>query len=241
MAWSSDSMSGKPVEVFEPQVTGPVRGVVLFLHGYDEVTLRENPTYTSQLDQHMLACVCPLGGHCCWTDRVFPPFDPQCSPIEFLSREIPKYCQTRWGLVPGQIGITGVELGGQGALQLAYRKARLFPIVVAISPKVDFETWYGHGMSLDEIFTDREAARQATATLHIHPLDWPKQQLLLCDPADHYCLDGMLTLASKLSSTGIPFDSDFVSSHGGFGWDYANQMGERAIGYIAQHLEPPVG
>lgn len=127
-------------------------------------------------------------------------------------------------------------MGGQGALQLAYRHARQFPTVVAISPKIDFDTWWGHGTSLDTIFSDREAARQRTATLHLHPLNYPKHQLLLCDPADPYCFDGVLTLASKLSSTGIPFEQDFETTHGGFGWNYANAMAPRAIEFIASKL-----
>ena len=124
-------------------------------------------------------------------------------------------------------------MGGQGALQLAYRHARKFPTVVAISPKVDFETWWGHGTSLDTLFSDREAARQRTAILHLHPLNYPKHQLLLCDPADLYCFEAVLTLASKLSSTGIPFDQDFETSHGGYGWSYANLMASRTIEFIA--------
>lgn len=238
MPWSVASMSGKSVEVFEPGSGGTPKGAVIFLHGYDGLTLRDNPTYTELLNQHELACVAPLGPGCWWSDRVFTSFDPVQSPISFLSQALAEFCSGRWSLEPTRIGVTGVEMGGQGALQLAYRNARKFATVAAISPKVDFETWYGHGTTLDEIFPDREAARQATATLHIHPLDWPKHQLLLCDPADYYCFDGVLTLASKLSSTGIPFETDFVSTHGGFGWSYANAMAPRVIGFLAQHIIP---
>ncbi|MBS0204611.1 MAG: hypothetical protein JSS49_17035 [Planctomycetes bacterium] len=239
MAWSSDIMSAKPVDVFEPDAVDPLRGVVAFLHGYDGVTLRDNPIYTALFNKHHLACVCPLGPGCWWSDRIFAPFDDQLSPITFLSQNLPAYCHGRWNVEPSQIGLLGVEMGGQGVLQLAYRAARQLMVVAAISPKVDFETWYGHGTTLDEIFPNREAARQATATLHIHPLDWPKHQLLVCDPADHYCIDGVQTLASKLSSTGIPFESDFVSTHGGFGWGYANAMGPRVIEYLVQNLPAP--
>lgn len=227
-------MSGKPIEVFEPNV--PPRGVVVFLHGYDGITLRDNSVYTALLNSHGLACVCPQGPGCWWSDQVYPLFDPVLNPIEFLAQQLPDFCQARWNLDTTHIGLTGVEMGGQGALQLVYRYARQISVVVAISPKVDFETWYGHGTTLDEIFPNREAARQATATLHIHPLNWPKHQLLLCDPADYYCFDGVQTLASKLSSTGIPFDTDFETSHGGFGWAYANAMAPRVIEYLAQHL-----
>ncbi len=234
MVWSSELMSNKPIDVFTPE--NSPGGIVVFLHGYDGVTLRDNPAYTEQLDKHGLASVCPVGAGCWWSDRIYAPFDPTLSPVAFLSQELPEFCRNRWNLEPSQIGVTGVEMGGQGALQLAYRNARKFSIVVAISPKVDFESWYGQGTTLDEIFPNREAARQATATLHIHPLDWPKHQLLLCDPADLYCADGVQTLASKLSSTGIPFDADFESTHGGFGWSYANAMAPKVIEYVVQHL-----
>ena len=236
MPWSSDLMSSKPIDVFEPESPQPPRAVVVFLHGYDGVTLRDNPAYTAQLNNHGLACICPLGPGCWWSDRVFAPFDPNLSPVCFLSQQLPGYCRSRWELEPTRIGLTGVEMGGQGALQLAYRQARQFSVVAAVSPKVDFESWYGHGTTLDEIFPNREAARQATATLHIHPLDWPKHQLLLCDPADHYSRDGVQTLASKLSSSGVPFESDFESTHGGFGWTYADAMAPRVIEYLASHL-----
>jgi len=234
LAWSTEELGGKPADILTPPQ--PPRGIVVFLHGYDGVTLRENSTFTDHLLRRNLACVCPLGPECWWTDRIYPPYDPNFSPLQFLMDSIPASVQSRWGLSTAQIGLCGVEMGGQGVLQLAYRQARTFPLVAAISPKVDFETWHGYGTSLDSIFPDREAARQATATLHIHPLDWPRHQLLLCDPADNYCFDGVLTLASKLSSSGIPFDSDFATTYGGFGWTYANAIAEQAIDYLARHL-----
>ena len=237
MTWSTISMAGKPADLFVPDVPAKPTGVVLFLHGYDSVTLKENPAYTAALTHHNLIALCPHGPHCWWTDAIYGPFDEELSPVEFLVRHVPDFCRKTWSIEPPHIAVCGVEMGGQGALQLAYRHARQFPTVVAISPKIDFETWWGHGTSLDEMFPDREAARQRTAILHIHPLNYPKHQLLLCDPADVYCLDGVVTLVSKLSSTGIAFDHDLESSHGGFGWNYANQMASRAIEFIAARLK----
>lgn len=237
MGWSQAQIAGKDADIYEPEGSSRPQGAVLFLHGYDGVTFRNNAAYTTELQRHNLACVCPHGHECWWTDEIYPPFDEQVSPIDYLANEIPVYCQEQWQIEPPRIGVTGIEMGGQGALQLAYRHARLFPLVVAIAPKVDFDTWWGHGLSLDTLFSDREAARQRTATLHLHPLNYPKHQLLLCDPADVYCIDGTVTLASKLSSTGIPFDHDLLTSHGGFGWNYANQMAPRVIEYIVSKLK----
>jgi S-formylglutathione hydrolase len=232
--WKTIDLAGKPADIFSP---AEPRGVVLFLHGYDGATLRDNSAYTAALLKRRLACVCPHGPRCWWTDAIYRPFDVRRAPLEYLREDVVEFIRREWGYAPPEIAVTGVEMGGQGALQLAYRHARQFPVVAAISPKVDFETWYGHGTTLDELFPDREAARQHTATLHVHPLDWPAHQLLLCDPADQYCLDGVLTLASKLSSTGIPCEQDFSSSHGGYGWDYANAMAGRVVEFLARGLE----
>lgn len=236
MTWSTDTLGGKPLDVFEP--AGTVTAAIVFLHGYDGLTLSGNAEFTQHLQRLNLACLCPQGPQCWWTDVNHSPFDPDRSPLQFLTDEVPAWTRRRWGLETSQLGLLGVEMGGQGVLQLAYRKARQFPLVAAISPKIDFETWYGYGTSLDTMFPNREAARQATATLHIHPLDWPRNQLLVCDPADHYCFDGVLTLASKLASTGIPFESDFASTYGGFGWSYANAMAARTLEFLNRHLRP---
>lgn len=233
--WTSTTFAGKPCDLFEP--TDPPVGVVLFLHGYDNVTLKDNVAYTSALDRHRLACVCPHGPRCWWTETVFQPFDAALSPMAFLRGPLREAIATKWPDAGKWIAVTGVEMGGQGALQLSYRAAREFPVVVAIAPKVDFDTWHGFGTTLDELFPDREAARQQTATLHLHPLNWPRHQLLLCDPADHYCLDGAVTLASKLTSTGIPFEQDFVTSHGGYGWKYADVVAGRVIDFVVAGLE----
>jgi S-formylglutathione hydrolase len=215
---------------------GDIVGAVIFLHGYDNVTLRDRPAFQAALQRHQLATICPHGPGCWWTDAIYPPFDPTQSPLDYLRGPVVDFVCNTWRIEPPRIAVTGVEMGGQGALQLAYRHARQFPTVAAISPKVDFETWHGHGTTLDELFPDREAARQRTATLHIHPLDWPKRQLLVCDPADPYCIDGVQTLASKLSSTGIPFEQDFETTHGGYGWDYADFMADRVVTFLAEGI-----
>ena len=235
MGWSSVNLAGKPADWFVPEQAAAA-GTVLFLHGYDGRTWKDNAAYSAACERHRLQVLCPQGPRCWWSDVIFPPFDAQLSPVEFLTREVPLFFIKHSGSEAAP-AVCGWEMGGQGALQLAYRHARTFPIVAAISPKVDFEDWYGEGTTLDQIFPDRESARQATATLHIHPLNWPRHQLLLCDPADIYCRDGVEILASKLASSGIPFESDFSTSQGGYGWNYVNAMADRVIGFLAAALE----
>ncbi len=224
------TLAGHSAEWLFPQQ--PPRHVVVYLHGYDGVTLRDRPRFHAALERTRTACLMPLGPECWWTAMVDPAFDPEISPIEFIHTSIVAAIEARFPELTTNLGIFGVEMGGQGALQVAYRWPRRFPNVAAISPKVDFETWHGHGTSLDRLFADRESARQQIATLQLNPLNWPRRQLLLCDAADQYCLDGVVTLASKLSSSGVPFEHDFTTSHGGFGWPYADAMADRVLDFL---------
>ena len=127
-------------------------------------------------------------------------------------------------------------MGAQGALRLAYSDGRRFPVVVAISPIVDFHLCMGNGFPLDDMFPDIEAARQDNVTLHIHPLNWPRYQYLFCDPTDIW-LEGCERLGMKLSASGILHERDFETSGGGHSWQYFDRMAAPAIDFIARKLQ----
>jgi S-formylglutathione hydrolase len=58
---------------------------------------------------------------------------------------------------------------------------------------------------VDRYFDTQEAARQQTAPLHLHPLDWPKKQWIASHPHDPWH-EGSERLLSKIDSMGIPCD-----------------------------------
>lgn len=236
MTWASIQIAGKNADVFVPDQLTDTPGAVLHLHGHGLTTLKDNPVYTPLLQKHGLHCICPHGQRSWWLDRVCTEFDPQISPMDYLQQHVVPWIAEEWKIEPPAIALSGISMGGQGALQLAYRDARTFPVVVAISPAIDFNTWYGNGLPLDEMFEDAEDARQATATLQIHPLNWPRSQFLLCDPIDADWIESCERLASKLYSSGILFKQDFETSHGGHSWDYFEHVAPSVIEFIAESL-----
>jgi S-formylglutathione hydrolase len=211
--------------------------VVLFLHGHSQETLVGNPVFTTELERRGLRAVCPHGGRAWWLDLVCPEFDPQTTPLAFVRDRVVAEIGTRWGVRPPMIALLGISMGGQGILQLAYRRPREFPVVAAISPAVDFQNLYGQGLPLDTMFRDREAARQQTATLQLHPMSWPRHQFLVCDPADADWIEGVERLTMKLRSLGIPFEADLKTSAGGHSWSFYNAVAPAVIGFIAERLE----
>jgi S-formylglutathione hydrolase len=211
----------------------------VFLHDSDLRAPREDAVFTGEFEKRALRVVCPHAGKSWWLRQVCAEFDPVISPVDFVRDAVTAEIGRRWDVQRPAIGLIGIGTGGQGALQLAYRFPREFPAVAAIAPLVDFHEWHGRGTALDDMFATREAARQETATLHVHPLNWPAHQLIVCDPLDADCLEGCERLASKLASTGIPFERDFETSRGGHTWEYFRAMAPRAIGFVTERLGAP--
>ncbi len=241
--WEQTTIAGKTADIFLPSRvealgTRPgAGGVVIFLHGHGMQTLAEKPVFTEWLDRFGLRTVCPHGKRSWWGEKVCAEFDPEISPAKYVRENVLGWIAETWDVTPPAIALLGVSMGGQGALKLAYRRPQDFPIVVALSPAVDFQIWHGRGLPLDEMYPTPESARQDTATLQLHPLNWPRNQLITCDPSDEDWFEGAERLISKLSSTGIPFESDLATMYGGHSWDYFNHMAPRAMTYIRDRLE----
>lgn len=232
--WESVEIDGRSADVFEPG--GMPAGAVIYLHGRALDRLVDEAEFTRELDTHNLACVAPHGGRCWWLETPCDEFDHAVAPLTWVRETLTAWIDARWEFRPPHVGLLGFDMGGQGALQLAYRHARQFPVVAAVAPAIDFHIMHGRGWELDDMFADPEAARQQTVTLHLHPLNWPTHQLFVCDPADDDWHEGCERLASKLASMGIPFEYDLTSSAGGHSREYCRTMVPRCIEFVARGL-----
>ena len=131
-------------------------------------------------------------------------------------------------------------MGGQGALRFSYKFPAQFPTVAAMSPAIDYQVRYyeeGEDGTLAEMYDSPEAVRQDTATLHVHPLNWPRNMWFCCDPADYRWHESTERLRSKLVALGIPHESDLETTAGGHTWDYYNHMAAKAVCFLVERLE----
>jgi hypothetical protein len=114
----------------------------------------------------------------------------------------------------------------------------VFPVVAAISPAIDYQIRMQEGdETLPLMYRDAEQARQDTALLHIHPLNWPRRQWFCCDPQDYRWHESADRLRMKLYSLGVPFECDLETIGGGHGWTYYERMAEPALRFIFKSLE----
>ncbi len=229
-------IAGHSADAFVPE--RPIENrAVLFLHGHAGVTLKGNEAFTAELRRQGLRCLCPHGGPCWWVPHSAPGFGRDSTPFDFLTGPVTDWIERHWQVTPPGIAVTGVSMGAQGALQLAYRHARDFPVVAAVSPIIDFHRLWGRGLPMDDIFKSAEDARQASPILHLHPMNWPRYQLLLCDPNDKDWFEGVERLVGKLASSGVPHEKDLTTKAGGHSWDYFNTVAPRVIEFLADSLQ----
>lgn len=238
--WSEITLEGHPCEVFEPACRNPNGYVVLYLHGVHGSRLADNPSYTAEFERHGLCVVGPRTRRSWWTDRICPEFDERFTARRYVLDHVLPMIKARFGAEPPRIALLGTSMGGQGALGLAYRFPDLFPVVAAISPAIDFHLRMNDPEPDDpllEMYEDPESARQDTAILHIHPLNWPRNQFFCCDPADHRWFDSADRLRMKLWSLGVPHECDLETTAGGHGFGYYNHMAPVAVKYLVNSLD----
>lgn len=231
-------VAGHPCEVFEPAERNPHGYAVIYLHGVHENFLHDKPVFTAELDRLGLPALCPRTRRSWWSNRICPEFDATLTAERHVLDNILPYAEQRFGSRPPTLALLGTSMGGQGALRFSFKHPRTFPIVAAISPAIDHHLRWNEGdETLAAMYEDREAVRQDTATLHVHPLNWPRNLWFCCDPTDYPWHESAERLRSKLVALGIPHQCDLETTGGGHGFAYYNRMAAKAFAFIAERLE----
>jgi S-formylglutathione hydrolase FrmB len=243
--WLVADVAGHACEIHAPANPLPGRAAI-YLHGVRERWLQELPAVRDRFEEARLPVIAPRAGRSWWLDRIVPGFDQVVSPERYVVADVIAEIGRRFGVAPPGIAIIGTDMGGQGALRLAYRHPNTFPVAAAIAPAIDFHTAMREAHertdgelydTLWEIYGDVERARQDTAILHVHPLNWPRHQLFACDPADEHWYDGSVRLQSKLVALGIPHVALLELRGGGHGQASEDEVAGDAIRFILERLD----
>lgn len=236
--WSVIDVAGHPCDLYLPEARNPHGSVAMYLHGVHLGRLVDNPVATGLLAENGLPCLAPMTQRSWWTDKTCAEFSTEITAERYVLDQVLPFIAERWGAKPTQLALFGTSMGGQGALRLAFKFPNRFPIAAALSPAIDYYTRYDEGdETIPEMYPDPEAARQDSAILHVHPLNWPRNLFFCCDPADARWFDSSDRLRMKLYSLGIPYECDLETSAGGHSWSYYNQMLPKAFEFMTRRLE----
>jgi len=236
--WSEITLAGHTCEIYEPAALNPHGYVAMYLHGVHLNRLHDKPAFVREFDRHGLRVICPRTARSWWTDKICEEFDPAITAERFVLDHVLTWLRDNWQVEPPRIGLWGTSMGGQGALRISYKHPHRFPVVAAISPAIDYQYRLDEDdETLPLMYADREAARQDTATLHIHPLNWPRHQWFCCDPIDLRWHESTDRLRMKLAALGVPHDHDLETSGGGHSFEYYSRMAEKAMGFLVARLE----
>jgi S-formylglutathione hydrolase FrmB len=121
--------------------------VVYLLHGYGgdaKNWLRIKPELTQIADRHNLVFVCPDGENSWYWDS---PKDPAYRYETFVSKELTAYIDANYPVIKDRKGraITGLSMGGHGALWISFRHTETFGAAGSTSGGMDIrpfpENW----------------------------------------------------------------------------------------------------
>ena len=243
--WSTIEVGGRACDMFSPPDPPPGRALV-YLHGVRGRRLREIPELLRLVESARLPVLEPRAGRSWWLDRIVPSFADTVTPERFVVDTIRVEVERRFGVTPPGIALVGTSMGGQGALRLAYRHPAVFPVAAAIAPAIDFHLAMRDAHDRDdgeyydtlwETYGDVERARQDTAILHVHPLNWPRHQFFASDPDDVHWHDGAVRLHSKLVALGIPHVALLEPRGGGHTVDYYDRVAPDLVRFVLDALD----
>ena len=231
------TVAGHRAHVFEPAQPNPHGWAVVFLHDMDGAGLQGRQAYLQTFQRHGLRCIAPLSRRSWWTERIWPTFDANLTAERFVMEPILEYAAEQWGSRSAQVALVGIGMGGQGALRLSFKFPNRLPIAAAIAPALDYQLAYydEEEEALPAMYAEPEAARQDTAILHVHPLNWPRNIWFAADPADDRWYGSAERLKMKLSALGIPHEADLETTSSGATL-YADLMAAKAIDFVVERL-----
>ncbi|MFM7035701.1 MAG: alpha/beta hydrolase-fold protein [Planctomycetia bacterium] len=243
--WTTISLAGHACELFSPPNPTPDKGVI-YLHGVRERRLQDLAGLRDAIEAASLPAIAPRTGRSWWLDRIMPSFDQAITPEGYVVDLVRGEFRRRFGVDTPGIALIGTSMGGQGALRISYRHPAIFPIAAAIAPAIDFHAAMREAGDRDdgefydtlwETYADVERARQDTAILHVHPLNWPRHQCFASDPSDLHWHDGADRLHSKLVALGIPHTAILEPRGGGHGPEYYDKVAPEIIRFVLDSLD----
>jgi S-formylglutathione hydrolase FrmB len=223
--------------------------VIYLLHGLSDnysKWVKEVPSIKDLADQYKLIIVCPDGDYGSW--YLDSPIDKQSQYETFISKELPAFIDSKFRTIADREGraITGLSMGGQGALYNAARNPGVFSCAGSMSGSVDFTTIAESGEPRDwankEIakrlgpYADNAALwRSSSAVFMTDQIKAAGLALVLDCGIDDFLIWNNRELHHRLLYEKVPHE--YLERPGAHNWEYWANAIEYQMLFLSNHLK----
>lgn len=198
--------------------------VVYLLHGYSGNHLdwiNKAKGFEKAADQYNMIIVCPDGGFSSWYWD--SPVDPASKYETFVSDELVKSVDAKYKTIKNRKGraITGLSMGGHGALYLAFKHQDVFGAAGSMSGGVDIRPFPNNWDMAKRLGTYAENPERWEKNTVINMLNLltPNSLAIIIDcGSEDFFFKVNENLHQQLLYRNIPHD--FITRPGGHSWPY---------------------
>jgi S-formylglutathione hydrolase FrmB len=200
--------------------------VIYLLHGYGgnySSWATQGKSFIPLVDTYNVIVVCPDGAIGSW--YFDSPMDKDFQYETYVTKELIPFVDSHYATIADRSGrgITGLSMGGHGALYLSFRHLDLFGVAGSMSGGVDFRPFPNNwdiAKRLGSYAENPENWEKNTVVNLVHLLT-PKSLALIIDcGSEDFFYKVNCQLHEKLLDRNIPHD--FISRPGVHNWDFWN-------------------
>jgi len=217
--------------------------VVYLLHGASgdfSNWIKKVPTIKEYADKYDVLIVCPEGSSFSW--YLDSPVDSSMKYESYIGSEVPAYIDSHFSTIRDRRAraITGLSMGGHGALFLAFRHANFFGACGSMSGVVDLyssRNKYELIKRIGDTIANAETWRNFSAINFIQ--NYPKDSLAIiidCGTADVFYPVNQ-KLHEKMQQLKIPHD--YIERPGQHDWNYWGNAIEYQLVFFRKYFDKP--
>ena len=244
------------VETYSPSMKKNIRAVVItpdtydgsrefpvvyLLHGYSgnySNWIKSASSMRDAADVYQTIIVCPDGAFSSWYWD--SPVDPSMRYETYVSSELVSWVDNRYKTVRSRTGrgITGLSMGGHGALYLAFKHQDVFGTAGSMSRGVDIRPFPNNWEMAKRLGKYAEAPEnwEKNTVINLLHLLTPNSLALIIDcGSEDFFFRVNNNLHEKLLERNIPHD--YIARPGGHNWPYWNNAVSYQLLFIKQYFD----
>ncbi len=214
---------------------------VYLLHGYSGNQLdwiNKAKGFEKAADQYNLIIVCPDGGYNSWYWN--SPADPKSQYETFISDELVKSVDAKYTTIKNRTGraITGLSMGGHGALYLAFKHQDVFGAAGSMSGGVDIRPFPNNWDMARQLgsYAEQPENWEKNTVINLLNLLTPNSLAIIIDcGTDDFFFKVNENLHEQLIYRNIPHD--FITRPGAHTWTYWTNAVKYQLLFMKNYFE----